>query len=265
MHFTQTTVITALALAGPGLALPADNHKDDVVISASIGWGDKDGDESSTSTSHPEASTAFTQSVTTTGVVSRCVASTATTVTTTLNPMTAEPAAPFDSPHQTIGPIPLFSARVGEIGAQLLANVEIPSDPSPTPSPTSGLQANAVPTVPAYALPIDNTKKDGDVEIKANGTLQLALNPDQETDSTQALYMDGNLDGVTLLEEQEEDTESMHKLREGKCNGQNGKCHIKIKGVPTNKECEQGTTCSSKGSRCFLTGRVWHRSYVSCT
>ncbi|KAK8066174.1 hypothetical protein PG997_012921 [Apiospora hydei] len=265
MHFTQTTVITVLALAGPGLALPADNHKDDVVISASIGWGDKDDDKSSTSTSHDKMSNAFTRAVTTTYETISPSAPTAPTVTNTLNPITAEPTATFDSPHQTVGPIPLLSARFGEIGAQLLATVEIPSDPSPTPTPTSGLQAKAIPTVDAYVLPVDITKKIGNIEVKANGTLQLAiLNPEQETDSTQALYIDGNLDDVTTLEGQEEDAEPLYKVPKGKCTGPNGMCHIKIKGNPiTRWTCEQGTTCSKKGSRCFLAGHLGRGSFIS--
>ncbi|KAK8041025.1 hypothetical protein PG994_014032 [Apiospora phragmitis] len=39
MHFTQTTLATAVGLAGSGLALPTDSHDDDINISIGIDHG----------------------------------------------------------------------------------------------------------------------------------------------------------------------------------------------------------------------------------
>ncbi|KAK8034216.1 hypothetical protein PG993_009211 [Apiospora rasikravindrae] len=260
MHFIQTTLATALALAGSGLALPRDNQKDDFSIgmSASVSWGDND-DEPSATISHTKAPSTVS---TTTLEPTHVVAATATTVTQTLSALKDEPTAPFDSPHYTMGPIPLVNARLGEFGAQVFALVELPSDPSPTYSPHHGSQAE----VDAYVLPVDLTTTIAGHEFRANGTLQLEfLNSQQAADSTHALDTDDQAADTTMLEEQDNNTESFKKLREGKCTDVNGQCHIKIKGVPRNKECEQGTSCSSKGSRCFLSGRTWLVSHVSCT
>ncbi|KAK8032038.1 hypothetical protein PG990_001772 [Apiospora arundinis] len=60
-------------------------------------------------------------------------------------------------------------------------------------------------------------------------------------------------------------SDQFDKLREGKCTGPGGQCRVTIKLFPVNKDCEMGTVCSSKGSPCFLKGRTWTRTHVSCT
>ncbi|KAK7911137.1 hypothetical protein PG985_013618 [Apiospora marii] len=66
-------------------------------------------------------------------------------------------------------------------------------------------------------------------------------------------------------EDHEEVAEAFDKLREGKCTGPNGNCHIRVHGIMRHKDCEQGTRCSAKGTRCFMSGHgAPLRHYISC-
>ncbi|KAK8047904.1 hypothetical protein PG996_015968 [Apiospora saccharicola] len=96
-------------------------------------------------------------------------------------------------------------------------------------------------------------------------TLTTAIMPPKPAIISPIFPADPTPTSVTTPEEHEEDADALDKTREGKCTGTSGRCRVRVKGIPVKKECEDGTQCSAKGSRCFLSGRTWARYHVTCT
>lgn len=201
MHFSQTSVTTVLALAGLGLALPADRYPDVFTIATAA------------SGVVPQPTPSCTSSATHNDLCSRT--------------LTAE------NPQDVI-----------------TATTWVPNLLDPYHSPTSPTTYD---DIAGRALPA------ADHEDAEPTTIIL---PPKPAIISQTFPVDPTpTPDTTMLEER---SGVLHKLREGKCTGVSGQCRVRVKGIPLNKACEDGTRCSAKGSRCFLSGRTWLRYHVTC-
>ncbi|KAK8135586.1 hypothetical protein PG984_003526 [Apiospora sp. TS-2023a] len=97
-------------------------------------------------------------------------------------------------------------------------------------------------------------------------SVTTAIMPPKPAIISQIFPADPTPTSATTAEEHEEDADALEKTREGKCTGTSGRCRVRVKGIPVRKECEDGTQCSARGSRCFLSGRTaFGRYHVTCT